>query len=750
MNTLTDLISCFDDADLAQLILNADTATRAVLIPLIGEDKAAALVAAHSPEAPFEAAPAGLTLPPDPDLPEIVLVHGITDCHLADVAKRRNRIWLDLFELVKGRYSKRLTLQSDGVSDAPGVTMRTDGHVEKKYNKALDAWTTARFRNRVFCYDWRRSVTAAADDLAAQLRALDSVKQGRKAVLVCHSMGGLVAAAFAARHPDWQSLVEHAVFVGSPLSGSYSVPVTILGLAPSFHKLDRFSIFESLEDFQRMAASFAGLVDMLPHPQVFPEAADLYTQAGWPGEIKPSQRLLDASRELKYTILASPIFASATHLVSQGIDTTAAMPWNADHTDRDMDHLSKEGDGAALNLSSLVPGLKAYLVTGEHGTLVNEPSVIDAVMKLAKGEALTLKSIGKDDLTGAVSTTQPGSSLSGLSVDPAEISDRKLGQGLALHFASEDAVAARTSALELPGFDRETLRETAFSWQNALSLALASDEAYSSDKPATKSLALGRWGFKGYQHFEKAGTQGFVAWDDHAVLLSFRGSEKKVADWLRNLTITSHDTGAGQYGKVHKGFYEAYKVVEDQILAHLKSAAAASKVIHVTGHSLGGALAIIAGAELVAKFPGAKFCFYTYGQPKLGRSAIEDFYQQKHGGRYFRFRNNDDIVTRVPPNFSHFGELYWFDRKGELKNPALAGLAATLSPESGETGDELNQAQFKALQQQLDEELAEPTDPNALYLPPTDAQIQAFRIPGFSVKDHAIRDSYIPIIKKYV
>jgi len=751
MNYNNDLISGIDDQDLADLIKRGDNVTSAELRQLLGGDETERILA-ESENLEMEAATAaGLYAPPDPTLPEIVLIHGITDSHLADVSRRHNRIWLDFIELIKGRFTKTLTLLPDGEGDQPGVVMKTDGFAEKKYSRALAAWTTGRFRNQVFCYDWRHSVRSAAEDLNQFLRGLDSVRNGEKVILVCHSMGGLVAATFAARYPDWENLIEHCIFVGSPLGGSYSVAMAVLGSSPSFQKMERLSVFEDLEDFQRMAASFPGLIDMLPNPEILPEAKDFYTQAGWPGTVKPAQVHLDASRDLKAVLWKTPLIRKATALVSQGHDTAAEIPWNSDSSARAPEIVSREGDGAVLTKCSLAPDLPAYRVTGEHGMLLNEPLVHEAVMAIARGGCPALPSISREQLTGETVTADLRMAT-GLALPPVEEElQTRIGQSMALHFASEEAVSARAFVVGEPGFDRKALRSEDFSWKNALSMGIASEDAYRSDDPDMRVRATRDWGFQDYKTFDNDETQGFVCWDDEVVLLSFRGSEKKVADWLRDLTLVSYDTGNSRYGEVHKGFFEGFQVVAPQVVAHLHAAGASGKKVYVTGHSLGAAIGIIAGAELRAMFPNATFSFYTYGQPKIGKDALAAFYDRHYSGRYFRFRNNDDIVTRIPPNYSHFGDLLWFDRIGELKGTSSGALMDTVSLQVLESQSELSEAEFRTMQEQLDAVSEPPSaDPGALFLPPTDVQIEgALWVPNFGVTDHFMAKSYLPVIRKH-
>ena len=142
-------------------------------------------------------------------------------------------------------------------------------------------------------------------------------------------------------------------------------------------------------------------------------------------------------------------------------------------------------------------------------------------------------------------------------------------------------------------FDREALKETIFSWESAHALAMASQLAYQ-DKPAIlKHVVTVTWGFDDCQIFSEGETQGFIAWDSDVVVICFRGTES-VGDWLANLNIFRESRS---YGSVHKGFLQAYQAVEGQIKSILDSASPGGKTVWSTGHSLGGALATVAGVS---------------------------------------------------------------------------------------------------------------------------------------------------------
>ena len=231
--------------------------------------------------------------------------------------------------------------------------------------------------------------------------------------------------------------------------------MNVLGKSTAVKKMDKFSVFERLPDFQNMLTSFPGLIDMLPNPALFPDAEEFYSQEGWPGDIKPSQEKLNHSKQLKEKIWRSPLFSKSTHLISQGHETTSSMPWNDERSDRDR-LTSSQGDGAVLSTSSLAPDLPTYLVTGEHGNLLNEESVISSVIKIANGETLELPQVSAD---GNVDN----SSQMGLIPEPVSVTHQppnteKAIEALTKHYISE----SKFEALFLPkeeGFNRQTLHQ---------------------------------------------------------------------------------------------------------------------------------------------------------------------------------------------------------------------------------------------------------------------------------------------------
>jgi hypothetical protein len=287
-------------------------------------------------------------------------------------------------------------------------------------------------------------------------------------------------------------------------------------------------------------------------------------------------------------------------------------------------------------------------------------------------------------------------------------------------------------------FDKRAFEDLGFSWQAALNLVLVSRQAYNDDNEIRAEAE--RWGFTRFRFFNSDDTQGFAAADAENVLIGFRGTEGNFADWFGNLRVAPKDTGRNGYGTVHTGFYSGYHDVHDALLEFLEQVGAATKKLWIAGHSLGGALSIIAAAELHAKrFEIA--AIHTVGQPRTGTTSFLDFCDSVFGDRYARIVNNRDIVPRVPPGYGHTGMLYWFDKDGDLKQSgrtrSIAGDALP-SPEP----EPLSDTEFEALDRQLHENEEAKTQTRGSF-----GSLISRAIPG--VADHDL-DAYTRLIKAQV
>ena len=200
--------------------------------------------------------------------------------------------------------------------------------------------------------------------------------------------------------------------------------------------------------------------------------------------------------------------------------------------------------------------------------------------------------------------------------------------------------------------------------ENAYAMGRAADLAY--EAPAKVQATTAEWGFPRCHCFNHKDTQAFLAGNDKAVILAFRGTEPKdLHDWMTDADV---DLVPDPWGQVHDGFSRALSYIWQDILAAIPAFQDKGQSLWVTGHSLGAALATLA----VTRFrQDAKpvYGLYTYGQPRTGNRDFADRFNADFQSRTFRIVNQDDIVTRVPMrlmNYSHVGTYLYLNAKGEI------------------------------------------------------------------------------------
>ncbi|CAN8287600.1 unnamed protein product [Cochlearia groenlandica] len=221
-----------------------------------------------------------------------------------------------------------------------------------------------------------------------------------------------------------------------------------------------------------------------------------------------------------------------------------------------------------------------------------------------------------------------------------------------------------------------------------------------------KSVLLNHWkmellGFyscwNGYQ--KQRSTEVIVikdtSTDPNLIVVSFRGTDPFDSDdWCTDLDLSWYEVN--NVGKIHGGFMKALGLQKEgwpkeinfdqtqedttpfayyTIRRHLKEILdqnPTSKFI-LTGHSLGGALAILFTSVLVMhdeeqmldRLEGV----YTFGQPRVGDDEFGKFMKgslKKYDVKYERYVYGNDMVPRLPFDdktlmFKHFGPCLYCD-----------------------------------------------------------------------------------------
>lgn len=153
-------------------------------------------------------------------------------------------------------------------------------------------------------------------------------------------------------------------------------------------------------------------------------------------------------------------------------------------------------------------------------------------------------------------------------------------------------------------------------------------------------------------------------------VLAFRGSElMKLVDWLTDFqNLPAPDLG--KHGMLHGGFAASLMPLWDPIVRFTTDPETRADHLLVTGHSLGGALAVIAGLSLTEfghvaiRPPGQPRLagVYTFGQPMVGDPDFADWAEGQLGHLTYRYVNANDLIPRLPSRFEgryqHFGMLH--------------------------------------------------------------------------------------------
>ncbi|WP_433544535.1 lipase family protein (plasmid) [Streptomyces sp. CA-294286] len=261
---------------------------------------------------------------------------------------------------------------------------------------------------------------------------------------------------------------------------------------------------------------------------------------------------------------------------------------------------------------------------------------------------------------------------------------------------------------------------TGYSLAHAYWLAKTSALAYQ-DKAAIEQQSRA-WGFDEVRHHETRfrppfplqDTQSYTAASEHMIITAFRGTEPvQIKDWLSDAT-TPPRSGPGGTGYVHHGFAAALESIYPEVKDAVATCRTNGQTVWFTGHSLGGALAMLAGARMYLEEPRlAADGVYTYGQPRTCDRLLAAAYNKGYKNRMYRFVNNNDIVPQMPPEsaYTHVSALRYIDSRGKLHEtmPLLGSLtdrakgltADALAPASDGVRDHFVDAYVTALEKNL-------------------------------------------------
>jgi predicted lipase len=197
--------------------------------------------------------------------------------------------------------------------------------------------------------------------------------------------------------------------------------------------------------------------------------------------------------------------------------------------------------------------------------------------------------------------------------------------------------------------------------RNALTLAVASELAYLAQAeggPAYKE----QLGMEATL-YSVGNTQVYVATNDQHIVCAFRGTESPTTidglkDWLltnaANFLILPEGrmgtdlAAAGVGARFHQGFVNALTDVWEPMSTAVDAERKKNdRPLWLTGHSLGGALAVLAGWVFYRKFVPVHQ-IYTFGGPMIGNDAAAKAINEVYGTKLFRYVDVVDPVPKLP------------------------------------------------------------------------------------------------------
>lgn len=219
-------------------------------------------------------------------------------------------------------------------------------------------------------------------------------------------------------------------------------------------------------------------------------------------------------------------------------------------------------------------------------------------------------------------------------------------------------LSALPHILNTPTVEKEVL-------QQALRL---SGEAYGIPKDGSQMLRGSTWTLYAADSDTSAGVTRIAnAAGGSDIYIYFSGSESAV-DWKNNVDILSDvvppdwNCGASRTLRTHRGYTRAFTAVADKMLLALQNELAVTGTQRVVfcGHSLGGAMATMAGLFAACKLPHVRpnIVVVSFGAPQVGDGNFVAFFNEVIPASVRVVNPMDPVPRLLSPQLVHVRGYY--------------------------------------------------------------------------------------------
>ena len=166
--------------------------------------------------------------------------------------------------------------------------------------------------------------------------------------------------------------------------------------------------------------------------------------------------------------------------------------------------------------------------------------------------------------------------------------------------------------------------------------------------------------FPNANYFDIGTVEGLHGQIDDYLLIMFRGSDS-VWDWIKNFLfykkVIPYD-GTNPKIRVHSGFLKNYKSVREHVHKIVKESPV--KKVVVFGHSMGGAVSVLAALDIQYNFNDVEVGCFTIGTPRIGNEYFKKSFERRLPD-YKHADYGSDLVAQIPPlcfGFSVLDKFY--------------------------------------------------------------------------------------------